>query len=310
MDRNMTHYPKTKSKELVVNFHLTQACNFSCHYCFAKWNQSAKEIIHSAKQVALLLDEITKLHEYLTQQTGYEFSQTRLNLVGGETFLYQRKVLSMIEQAKIRGLKLSAITNGSRLNNDLISSIGGSLDSIGFSVDSRANDTNLRIGRSVNGKPMDLDKLIGDIGQIRLLNPNIDIKINTVVSSLNKEEYMGQIIEQIRPNKWKIFKVLNSVTSDYNVTQHEFESFILKHQVFNDIMFTEDNDEMTDSYIMIDPLGRFFQNSNCTNGAYTYSPSIIEHGIERAFDSINFDIERFFNRYKLKYIPTFQVEPA
>ena len=26
------------TKELVVNWHITEACNYKCDYCFAKWD--------------------------------------------------------------------------------------------------------------------------------------------------------------------------------------------------------------------------------------------------------------------------------
>lgn len=33
---------------LVVNWHITEACNYKCFYCFAKWQKNEnKEIIHN-----------------------------------------------------------------------------------------------------------------------------------------------------------------------------------------------------------------------------------------------------------------------
>ena len=58
---------------------------------------------------------------------------------------------------------------------------------------------------------------------------------------------------------------------------------------------------MTDSYLMIDPIGRFFQNSILGSG-YSYSTPIVNTGIEEALNEINFDPEKFHGRYKTSRI--------
>jgi radical S-adenosyl methionine domain-containing protein 2 len=47
---------------------------------------------------------------------------------------------------------------------------------------------------------------------------------------------------------------------------------------------------------MVDPQGRFFQNSPCSAG-YQYSQPILEVGAEEAFSQVNFDLEKFSSRY-------------
>lgn len=61
-------------------------------------------------------------------------------------------------------------------------------------------------------------------------------------------------------------------------------------------MAAEDNEQMVSSYLMIDPLGRFFQN-NAGYGGYSYSQVIDEHTIEQALDEIGFEYQRFLARY-------------
>lgn len=75
-------------QELTVNWHVTEACNFKCQYCFAKWDKPFhKELLHSKDDIKKLLDEILKLPTLLNQKEYQKFSSIRLNLVGGETFL-------------------------------------------------------------------------------------------------------------------------------------------------------------------------------------------------------------------------------
>lgn len=207
----------------------------------------------------------------------------------------------IIYQAKQRNFSLSAITNGSRLNNELVTLIANDFNSIGFSVDSLDSSTNIKIGRTEKSGVMDTDKVLRDISVIKELNPSIDIKINTVVSSLNQSEDLSAFIDQAAPNKWKVFKVLPVITRENEVSQDDFIEFLERHSKFENIISSEDNDEMTDSYLMIDPIGRFFQNSILGSG-YSYSTPIVNTGIEEALNEINFDPEKFHGRYKTSRI--------
>lgn len=53
------------------------------------------------------------------------------------------------------------------------------------------------------------------------------------------------------------------------------------------------NDVTNDSYLMISPNGKFFQNSY---GEYYYSDSILEIGIGKAFEEIKFSFVNFKTR--------------
>ena len=83
------------------------------------------------------------------------------------------------------------------------------------------------------------------------------------------------------------------------ISDTQFKQFLDNHQMYKDILFAEDNDDMTGSYLMIDPLGRFFQNDKDKQG-YAYSSKIHEVGIEQAFSEIKFDKDKFSSRYKKK----------
>lgn len=55
----------------------------------------------------------------------------------------------------------------------------------------------------------------------------------------------------------------------------------------------EDNDMMTGSYLMLDPLGRFFQNFG---KRHYYSKSILEIGVEEAIMQVGWDLNKFIAR--------------
>jgi radical S-adenosyl methionine domain-containing protein 2 len=59
--------------------------------------------------------------------------------------------------------------------------------------------------------------------------------------------------------------------------------------------YIEDNEDMIESYIMVEPSGRFYQNS--MDGHYSYSLPITEVGAKSAFNQINFSLNKYDRRY-------------
>lgn len=59
------------------------------------------------------------------------------------------------------------------------------------------------------------------------------------------------------------------------------------------VMVPEANYDMTDSYIMVDPAGRFFDNSG---GGYKYSQAIASVGVRVAIGQIKISAEKFLSR--------------
>ena len=80
--------------------------------------------------------------------------------------------------------------------------------------------------------------------------------------------------------------------ADLEVSDAAFEAFKARHAGVEQ-MVAEDNDEMTSSYIMITPDGRFYQN---TGGRYEKSQPILSVGIEAALQEVGFDYQKFANR--------------
>jgi len=126
---------------------------------------------------------------------------------------------------------------------------------------------------------------------------NTEVKVNTVVCSENHEENLSPVIRALDPVKWKVFQVL-PVYGDFGViTLDQFRAFLIRHSEFSDIIVSEDNDEMTGSYVMVDPLGRFFwRDQECAAG-YRYSDPILEVGAKAAFRQSVIFWEKYGKRY-------------
>ena len=128
-------------------------------------------------------------------------------------------------------------------------------------------------------------------------NAGIKLKINSVISKLNYEEDLSWLIEKLEPERWKVFQILEIKNQhqqnlqDLLISNSKFEIFVKKHKYLNPII--EDTNLMLDSYLMIDPLGRFYQN---TENSYIFSAPILNVGLNEALREIYFDPMKFKRR--------------
>lgn len=118
-------------------------------------------------------------------------------------------------------------------------------------------------------------------------------------------EDMSAFIEEMKPDRWKVFQVLPLIGENCDTTKHsgtqmqakkaveqflitdaEFNRFVDRHlQKLADpsILKAEDNATMKSSYIMIDEYGRFLDSSL---GMKAPTRSILDVGIEKAAEEL------------------------
>ncbi|ROO36392.1 radical SAM protein [Salinisphaera orenii YIM 95161] len=223
----------------------------------------------------------------------------RLNLAGGEPLLHATKIPDIVSHARGLGFEVSLISNGSRLNDLVLHQLASQLTWLGISVDSASSVTNRAIGRvDRRGRLLNLDQLATRLIEASRSNPELRVKVNTVVNQLNRREDFSDLIRSLAPEKWKALRMLPVVNRKLAVSDEQFAGFVARHRAFSGILRAEDNHDMRESYLMIDPHGRFFQNSPLGRGqGYTYSRPILEIGARAAFAEMNFDHARFVSRY-------------
>jgi radical S-adenosyl methionine domain-containing protein 2 len=163
-----------------------------------------------------------------------------------------------------------------------------------ISIDSLNKNTNIKIGRIGNKNFLEIHHVLKNISLLRKYNSSIKIKINTVINNYNYTEYIGDFINLAKPDKWKIFQALSINNSKKYCSEEQFKTFINNHKDLNINTFSETNEEMIESYIMIDPYGRFYQNSGTI---YHYSKSILELESNQIINHVNFDLKKYKNRY-------------
>jgi radical S-adenosyl methionine domain-containing protein 2 len=295
----MTTIQPGKTKELVINWHLTEVCNYGCKYCFAKWGRP-NELHRSSQGIATLLD---KLADYfikgtptLKDELGYE--SVRLNFAGGEPMMLGNTFITALKLAKQKGFKTSTITNGHYLVNSKLALPENTLDMIGISFDSQSLDTRRKIGRKDRkGNSFGTEDLKQALANLTQYQRGIKTKINTVVNSLNLDEDFSELMMELKPYKWKILHVMPYGDDELLISKRQFDRFVKRYCGLGLPIFAESNSTMTESYLMIDPQGRFYQNSTNKVG-YKFSENINLCGVENALTQIEFNPRTFASRYR------------
>jgi radical S-adenosyl methionine domain-containing protein 2 len=204
----------------------------------------------------------------------------KLTFAGGEPTLCPF-LGDLIEHTAARDLTTCVISNGERLRG-IIESHAAALDWVGLSVDSCDEARSQQLGRGTGDhirRSIELAALARQHG--------IRIKLNTVVTALNQDEDMSALVRRIQPERWKVFQVLavagqNDGVEPLLITAEQFRRYLERHaHLAAEALapIAEDNAAMTGSYLMIDSLGRFFDN---VESRLVYGVPILEAGVERA----------------------------
>lgn len=271
-----------------VNFHLWEPCNMNCGFCFASFQDVKSSILpkgHLPKEEAI---EIVKRLA--------EFGFQKITFAGGEPTLCPW-LPELIKLSKDLGMITMIITNGTMLSDLFLKKNKEYLDWIGVSIDSLYDTTNSKTGRAIQrNKPLSREYYFSLVKRIK--SYDYKLKINTVVNSFNYNENFIDFIEYANPERWKVMQVLpiegqnDDKINDFVISGEEFNAFLAKHQSVNRLV-SEQNSQMIASYVMIDPSGRFFENSS---GKHEYSKPILEVGVQSAYDSMGYNYTKFIQR--------------
>ena len=248
-----------------------------CKYCFANFSHINRSL--SKEDWFEIIRQLT------------DFGMKKVNFVGGEPTLCPF-LGELIIYSKMLGLITGIVSNGTGITQQFLDQYRTYIDWIGLSLDSGNEITQRMLGRGNGSYAKET------IEKCKIIKKTqIKLKINSVITRWNVNEDISDVMGIICPNRWKVFQVLvikgqnNQKLQDLKITKSEFKDFIKRHEKFNPI--AEDNDKMLESYIMVDQLGRFYQNSG---NLYSYSESILELGVLRAFNQVIYNHAKFVER--------------
>ena len=234
----------------------------------------------------------------------------KINFSGGEPFLHDKLLGQMVQFCHQKRVAVSIVSNGSKITERWMREFGQFVDILAISCDSFVHDSNQRIGRRDTAKKgtdtpqYEIAKRVADWCQLYGGATPIVFKMNTVVNTYNCDEDMVEQVRAINPKRWKVFQCLridgeNSgddalrSVEPFIITPSQFDAFIARHRAAGLDPVPENNEDMRDSYLILDEKMRFL---NCTRGDKRPTDSILDIGVPAALQDSGFDETAFKRR--------------
>lgn len=129
-------------------------------------------------------------------------------------------------------------------------------------------------------------------------NPQLQIKVNTVVTSLNKDEQLAQLGQTAAIDRWKFLKMKpfeNQTFSnkDLQISDEEFTAFLAQNSCGSKDNVPEYS--MDRSYIIIDNAGNLIDNHG--EDDYRVVGNLLEEPFADIFSRYHFDADLYQSRY-------------
>jgi radical S-adenosyl methionine domain-containing protein 2 len=277
---------RTSDAPISVNYFPSRKCNYTCGFCFHTDTSSYVLPIDEAKRGLRLLKEA---------------GMRKLNIAGGEPFLYPHLLTELLRYGKeeLAIESISIVSNGSKIREKWIRDNCQWLDILAVSCDSFNQETNKRIGRGDDG---------GNVARLFRIAQwcreyGVKFKLNTVVNALNWDENMVTNIERLAPFRWKVFQCLLVAGENddetrkrdartFLVTDKQWRTFCGRHEHLS-CYVPEDNKSMASSYLHLDEYMRFLDKGD---GMLTKSESILKVGVKEAMKQVVWDKTSFVER--------------
>lgn len=259
-----------------ASFFLLRECNTRCKFCFATFRDV---------EGRLELDEALRVVDALAAG-----GVTKLTLVGGEPTIYPH-IGAVLKHAKSIGLTTCLVTNGAKLDA-LLDTQPKTIDWVGLSTDSGNEGTQKALGRGNGNHVAQTIRLAKRCHKLGIM-----VKLNTVVTAQGADEDMSAFVTEVNPHRWKVFQVLriegqnDDKVDSLLISDDAFDAWVERHRHLNPV--AETNELILGSYVLVDPLGRFFSD---ISGTHVYSAPILDVGAEEAWSSVKFLEQRFLER--------------
>lgn len=268
-----------------INLHVTDSCNYHCRYCFAHFGKKKDLPLKSWKKI---IDNI--------KNSGLV---NAINFAGGEPVLYH-DFLPLTTYAKEAGFNLSLISNGSLLLKQKYTPpiLFEQISTLGVSTDSFRTKTLRALGCCDTQKnTLSKEQLAQIIALAQEINPDIKIKLNTVVSKLNKDELLPHIENDLPINRWKFLKIKafndgRFSNTDLLITDEDFDTFVARNARTRGDVIPEKT--LTRSYIMVDSQGNLVDDVGLS---YNVVGNLLTEDFTDVFQRYEFNEDSYRQRY-------------
>lgn len=211
---NKNQYDSISNSPVSVCWEITSRCNEKCEFCFRDLRNKASDRNRYMEIFKKILESNVK----------------KVTFSGGEPLLID-DLPDLLEVAKLSGLITSITTNGILLKQKW-DQIKKFTDWVTLPIDGG----NINIQDSMTRGTGHLANVVSLVNMIK--NDNVSVKINTVISSINKNDliHIAELINKLQVQRWKIFQFLPlrgyaiSNRAKFEISDEEF------HKVIKDVM--------------------------------------------------------------------------
>lgn len=245
-------------------------------------------------------------HSLIQQQV------TEINIAGGEPTLWPH-LIELTQYIRNKGLKVSLIHNGSA-SLDVYREIAPYLTTCGFSIDSVNPEIQRRVDRCFHdGQVISAEEYAEKIHILRSVNPNIRIKVNTVVNSANLDDDLAPQIRDWSVDRWKFLRCMpfsdgvhdnaHIVISDAEYTEYmqrlltQFNADYVPKQyryIVGETLIVAER-TLAGSYIMVDSNGYLVDDTK--NTAYTKVADLRKEDFREGLGRLTLYEELYQSRY-------------
>ena len=282
--------PEIIKQTPAVNYHLWVPCNMRCGFCFAPFEDVKADLPkgHLEKDASIAV---------IKELAGAGFA--KINFAGGEPTLCPW-LPELIAAARATGMITAIVTNGSKITPKWLDMVSDNLNWVTLSIDTIDPEKLKQSGRATSYGPISETEYLQIAAMVRQYG--IRLKVNTVVTQLNWQEDFTEFIIRINPERWKLLQVLpvagqnDRHIAQFAIEPDQFDAYVARNRQAEASGITvvpESNEMMTGSYLMVDPAGRFFDN---TKGEHGYSDPILDVGIAEALKQVTVLPGRFRER--------------
>ena len=180
-------------QNLKVNLHVCEHCNYHCMHCFAKFGCTKMLNVETWSKIVENVMKSGRVAE--------------INIAGGEPLLHPQ-MMEIVDVVRSYGVPVSLVTNGSLMTNDWIQQNGHKFKTIGFSIDALTPELQRTVGRcTASGGVISPEEFGEKIVLLREVNPEIRIKVNTVISKVNLLDNLAEYVKSWQIDRWKLLKM-------------------------------------------------------------------------------------------------------
>lgn len=235
-----------------ICWNITSRCNENCRFCYRILTDKENNLNKNKKILKILT----------------ELSVDKISWTGGEALLYP-DLIELLKISKSNGIINNLLTNGKELSKEKILELEPYLDYITLSYDSNSSDIYKIMGR---GEEHGIN-VIKVLNYIKKNNIDIKVKINTLVSKINKDEIVdiGNVLDKYKIERWRLFKFMSlrnyaiCNNQNFKITDDEFKYVVenVRKVYGKNMQISERNEDAIQSYyLIINSIGDFIITEN------------------------------------------------